>query len=166
MSKTRRRLEQTALENWAAVDDVLREIGEIDLQIESMEAELTRQVARLKEDLAFRARPMAERKAMLERLVKEFTEAHREGLDGKKTKELNFGKLGFRLSTRVVIKSVKSVLAALRAKGMTDCISVKESVDKEALKKYDEAAIESVGASLKKEDVFWYEVNRDRLREV
>ena len=55
---------------------------------------------------------------------------------------------------------------ALKAKGMEDCIKVSESVSKEALKKYDEASVEAVGAKIKTDDVFWYEVNRDKLQEV
>lgn len=166
VAAARRRLEGTALANWAEVDDTLREIGRIDLEIEAMEAEYNRKITDLKQELAARALPLQERKAFLERLVKEFVETHREGLDGKKSRELNFGRVGFRQSTRLILRNVEAVIAALKARGMTDCIVVKEDVSREALKRYDPATIEAVGAKLKTDDVFWYEINRDRLREV
>lgn len=162
----RRRLEDTALKSWAEVDDTLREIGRIDLEIESMEAEYNRKITDLKEELANQAQPLQERKAFLERLVKEFAETHKDGLDGKKSRELNFGRIGFRQSTKVILRNVKAIIAALKARGMTDCIVIKEEVSKDTLKKYDPATVEAVGAKIKTEDVFWYEVNRDKLVEV
>lgn len=162
----RRRLENTALGGWSEVDDTLREIGRIELEIEGMEAEYNRQITDLKEELATKALPLQERKAFLERLVKEFAESHKDGLDGKKSRELNFGRLGFRQSTKVIIRNAKAILAALKAKGMTDCIVIKEDISKDALKKYDPATVEAVGAKVKTDDVFWYEINRDKLVEV
>lgn len=162
----RRRLEDTALKIWTEVDDTLREIGRIDLEIESMEAEYNRKITDLKEELANQAQPLQERKAFLERLVKEFAESHKDGLDGKKSRELNFGRIGFRQSTKVILRNVKAIIAALKARGMTDCIVIKEEVSKDTLKKYDPATVEAVGAKIKTEDVFWYEVNRDKLVEV
>jgi phage host-nuclease inhibitor protein Gam len=156
----RRRLEDTALKSWAEVDDTLREIGRIDLEIESMEAEYNRKITDLKEELANQAQPLQER------LVKEFAETHKDGLDGKKSRELNFGRIGFRQSTKVILRNVKAIIAALKARGMTDCIVIKEEVSKDTLKKYDPATVEAVGAKIKTEDVFWYEVNRDKLVEV
>lgn len=161
----RRRLEDTAIKSWTEVGDVLREIGQIDLEIEGMEAEYNRKITGLKEELANQAQPLQERKAFLERLVKEYAESHKDGLDGK-SRELNFGRIGFRQSTKVILRNVKAIIAALKAKGMTDCIIIKEEVSKDALKKYDPATVEAVGAKIKTEDVFWYEIKRDKLVEV
>jgi len=169
MAKTttaRRRLENTALSSWSDVDETLKEIGRLDLELEGMEAEYNRKITNLKEELANQAQPIQERKAFLERLVKEFAESHKDGLDGKKSRELNFGRIGFRQSTKVILRNVKAIIAALKARGMTDCIVQKEEVSKDTLKKYDPATIEAVGAKLKTDDVFWYEVNRDKLVEV
>ena len=44
---------------------------------------------------------------------------------------------------------------------MEDCIIVKETVNKDVLKTYDEKDIIKVGASLKKEDTFWYETRKE-----
>lgn len=162
----RRRLESPALKSWTEVDETLMDIGRIDIEVEAMEAEYNRQVTDLKEALAKQAKPLQERKAFLERLVKEFAESHKDGLDGKKSRELNFGRIGFRQSSKIVLRNVKAILAAIKAKGMTDCIVIKEEISKDALKKYDPATIEAVGAKLSIEDVFWYEVERDRLAEV
>lgn len=162
----RRRLEDTALGNWEDVDNTLREVGRIDTLINLMEAEYNNKVTDIKEELAIKAKSLQERKEFLERLIKEYAEAHKDGLDGKKSKELNFGRCGFRQSTKIILRNTKAIIAALKAKGMNDCIVIKEQISKEVLKKYGEATAEAVGAKIKKDDVFWYEVNRDKLAEV
>ncbi|SHJ59725.1 host-nuclease inhibitor Gam family protein [Desulfofundulus thermosubterraneus] len=165
----RKRMEEEkirSLKDWVEVDDALKEIGRLTLEIEGLEARYNEKMMAMKEELAGLARPLMERREYLELLVKDFAERHREDMDGRKSKVLNFGRLGFRQSTKVILRNVKAILAALKAKGMTDCIIVKEEVSKDELKKYDPTVIESVGARLKVEDVFWYEVNRDKLAEV
>ena len=44
---------------------------------------------------------------------------------------------------------------------MDDCIQVEEKVNKDVLRTYEEKEIIAVGASLKKEDTFWYETKKD-----
>lgn len=158
--------DQPALRTWEDVDNTLREIGLIDIDIEAMEAEFNRKVTDLKEQLARKAKPLQDRKELLSLRIKEFVEARRPELEPKKSRELNFGQVGFRQSTSIVLRNVKAIIAALKAKGMTDCIVVKEEVSKEALKKYDDQVLESVGAKRKVEDVFWFEVKRDALQRV
>ena len=78
---------------------------------------------------------------------------------------LSFGKTGYRLSTKVIIKKVANTISALKKLGMTDCITTKESVNKDMLRTYPEEKLFEVGASLKKEDTFWYETDRDKLKD-
>ena len=85
-------------------------------------------------------------------------------LDGK-TKSLTFGSLGFRKSTSIIVKKAKAVLVALRAYGMDDCINVKETVNKEALRQYSDDKIAAVGCVKKVDDVFWYEPDYEKLEQ-
>lgn len=159
------RLEEPALSSWAEVDQALREIREIDDTLAAYQAEHDRARDRLVAEYEAKAKPLLDRKGYLERSIKEFAEAHKQEMDGK-TKFLNFGRVGFRQSTRIVLRNAKAILAALKAKGMHDCIVVKEEISKKALDKYDDAVLAEVGAVRKVEDVFWYEVARDEIRQV
>ena len=99
----------------------------------------------------------------MELQLKEFTVLNKADLKGK-TKEMPFGRVGFRLSTKLVLpKVVETVINSLKKYGMADCVVVKETVNKEILKTYDEATILAVGASLKKEDTFWYETKQEKI---
>jgi phage host-nuclease inhibitor protein Gam len=163
-------MEGTALRSWDDVNLNLKEIGECELAVEAIEAELTEKIHDLKLDAEMRAKPHKDRVKKLEVEIKEFTEAHRDELGKKKTMFLNFGKLGFRKSTKIQLPRAAAKLAEiikkLKARGMTDCIvQAPEKVDKEALKKYPPAEILKVGAGVDVDDVFWYEWDRERLRD-
>ena len=79
---------------------------------------------------------------------------------------LNHGSVGFRQSTKVVLSKVEQILEKLKKFKMDDCINVKETVNKDVLRKYPADDILKVGGSLKVEDVFWYETDREELEDV
>lgn len=166
MARTRIK-NQPTLKSWAEVDAALREIAEKELMIEEIEGEMNKQINGIKISSELEGKPHQDRIAKLCQDVKDFVTEHKDELDSK-TKILNFGKTGFRLSTSVSIPRAKDKVAAiiksLKIRKMMDCIIVEEKVNKEALKKYSEDDIIKVGAKLKKEDVFWYETARERLK--
>ncbi len=167
MNKTSTRVrmpdEGPRLASWDDVDLCLKEICEYELAIERQEADLTQKISDLKFEAEEAAKPYYKRIEDLAADVKEFTEVNRIEMKGK-TKELNFGKLGYRKSTKIVIRSAVKVLDALKKRKMQDCINVKESVNKEVLAKYDDDTILEVGAMKKIDDIFWYETDRERLK--
>jgi phage host-nuclease inhibitor protein Gam len=166
MARTRIK-NQPVLKSWAEVDAALREIAERELMIEEIEGEMNKQINGIKISSELEAKPHQDRISKLGNDIKEFVTEHKDEIDGK-TKILNFGKTGFRLSTSISIPRAKDKVAAiiksLKIRKMTDCIIVEEKVNKEVLKKYSEDDIIKVGAKLKKEDVFWYETAREKLK--
>lgn len=157
-------MEGTTLRSWDDVNLNLKEIGECELAIEQIEADMNAKIQDLKLDAELRAKQHQDRIKRLAQEIKEFVEANRDDLKGK-TRTLNFGACGFRRSTKIILKNVQAVIKALKARGMTDCIIVKETVAKDNLKDYPDDVIAAVGASKKVEDVFWYEVNREKLQD-
>ena len=166
MARTRIK-NQPVLKNWAEVDAVLREIAEKEILIEEIEGEMNKQINGIKISSGLEAKPHQDRIAKLGQDIKEFVTEHKEEIDGK-TKQLNFGSTGFRLSTSAVIprakEKVEAIIKSLKIRKMTDCINVVETVNKDVLKKYSEDEIIKIGAKLKKEDVFWYETAREKLK--
>lgn len=160
----RKRLENS-IKDWAGVDAALLSIGQIDREIEGHEAELQKAIEDRKEYTILRVNPLQDRKAALEMQIQAFCEGHRDEMGNKKSRELNFGKVSFRLSTKILIRGVKSCLDALKSLNLLDYIRVKESPDKEKMKDLDDAVLAQVGAKRRSEDVFGYEVNRERVKE-
>lgn len=108
--------------------------------------------------------PYSEKAKVQQQLIREFVKAQKKELDGK-TKQLNHGKTGFRASTSCEIPQgmEPDIIKALRKRDMLECIVVKESVLREALKQYPEDVIKQVGARLKKSNTFFCEAAHQDL---
>ena len=157
----RKRMEDPVLRDWNEVDSALKAIAEAENQIAILESSMNIQINALKEGFAEKAEPYKEAIKKYEVMIKEYVSENKGDLSGK-SKELNFGKVGFRFSTKVSLpKKLDKLIQTLRKHGMEDCITVKETVNKDVLKTYDEKDIIKVGATLKKEDTFWYETKKE-----
>lgn len=164
MAVNRKRIRDiSVLKNWEDVDLTLKEIAENELELESLTTSMNQTIQDIKLEAELRAKPLQDRIEVLGMYVKDFVDEHKVELDGK-TKQLNFGRTGFRMSTSLVLKKAETILANIKQHKMLDCITTKETINKEVLKKYKEEDIIKVGGSLKKEDVFWYETEREKLQ--
>ena len=167
----RKRVEDTvpALESWDDVNQALATIADNQRTVENFEAEMQNKIDEAKAEAEARSRVFIEATKRLERQIKEFAEAHRDDMDGKKTKTLNFGAVGFLQvhEDQAAEGPPPSWLRSsrlLRSKGMDDCVKTPApSVDKDALRKYPTQDIVAVGASIEVDDVFWYEPDREKL---
>jgi len=151
------------LKSWDELDLALKEIAECQLAVEAIDNKKKQKFLAITQEAKDKAQPYEDRVKELARHLKEFVTAHRDELDGK-TKQLHFGKTGFRLSTRLILGDEDAVKAALRSLGMSDCIVVSETINKEVLKSYGEAEISRAGCTLQTVDTFWYETEPDKLR--
>lgn len=152
------------LKSWDEVDETLHEIAEAEMEIEKITTDMNVKIHDLKQKVDQKSKAAQEKIKTLEVQVKQFVEEHREDLKGK-TMSLNHGQVGFRFSTKVITSKVEKIIEKLKKFGMNDCINVKETINKEVLRKYEEEDILKVGASLKKEDTFWYETTRDVIED-
>ncbi|MEW6670200.1 MAG: host-nuclease inhibitor Gam family protein [Thermodesulfobacteriota bacterium] len=162
----RKRIEGTRLESWNQVDDCLRQIGVIDRKVGLMEAAANEDIDKIKARSKALAAPLLEKKAGLELAVKEFCEANRSEFAKVKTRVLTFGSVGFRQSTRIIVKRVADTLQALKDLGLSSCIRIKEELDKEAMKNLSTETLAEVGAGLKTQNAFGYEINQERIKEI
>lgn len=153
----------TQLRSWEEVNEHLRAIGEIELEVEAINAELTRRVNELKAQADEQAQPLLARKKRLEGEVEEFVRARVGELSGK-SRQLTFGKVGFRTVSSLVLRNVNRMIEALKARGMLECISLKETVNKTALERYSDETLQAVGARRVSKEQFYIEVDRERIQ--
>lgn len=59
---------------------------------------------------------------------------------------MTFGQLGFRQSTSIIVRKAAAVIKALKENGLTGCINIRESVNKDELRKQTDDVISAVGA--------------------
>ena len=162
----RKRITGTTLESWQEVDRCLAEIGRIDRELGLLEVAQQEGIDQIKADTKFAAEPLQNKKLGLEVAIKAFAESNRAEFVKVKTRELTFGTVGFRLSTSVVIKRIGDTVQALKDLGLKDCLLVKETPNKDAMRALPLETLHAVGAALKKEDAFGYEIKREMLAEV
>lgn len=164
----RKRIEEApAITTWEQANDALREIAQEQIEISDIEGAMQTQIIGIKKIAEQESKPHNDRIAKLEHDLKDFTETHRSDLGKAKTKVLNFGEIGYRLSTSVSLptakEKVEEIIRRLKARRMDECIIVKESISKDALKKYGEDTVNAVGATWKQKDVWGYDVYADKL---
>lgn len=159
----RKRFAEPALKTWDEVELNLKEIGEIDLALQTVEGAMNQKISDIKLEADLAAKPLQDRKEKLAHEIKDFVETHRHEIDGK-SRRLNFGQVGFRQSTSIIISKVTAVIEALKARNMHDCINIKETINKDVLRTYPDETIAAVGARKKVEDVFWLEPDYEKLR--
>lgn len=168
---TRKRFEDkdkdNVLNSWDDVDLILKEIAINHIEVQRIESDMNEEINNLKETYNTKAVIHKDRIKELELSIKKFVSKNKTSIVGK-TKNLNFGSTGFRASTSISLPRAKDkkevIIKHLKKESMLDCINVEESINKEALKKYDEDTIIRVGAKLKKSDTFWYELNLDKIK--
>lgn len=163
----KRIIEAPVIKSWEEADAALREIAENQIAIQDIESEMQRQIIGAKKIADQDSKPHADRIKNLERDLKEFVEDHRDELGKAKTKALNFGEVGYRLSTSISLPKAKEkledIIRKLKARGMKDCIITKEEISKDNLKKYGEDTVNAVGATWKQKDAFGYDVYLHKL---
>lgn len=163
----KRIIEAPALKSWEDVDAALREIAENQIALQDIESEMQRQIIGANKVAEQDSKPHADRISKLERDIKEFVEDHRDELGKAKTKPLNYGSVGFRLSTSVFLPKSKDklneIIRKIKARKLKDCIVTEEKISKEGLKKLGESVVVAVGAKWSQKDIFGYDVYIEKL---
>jgi len=150
------------IRNWDDVNQALKEICECEIATSAITAELNTAVNIAQEKADKLSAPHKKCIDALKNVVQVFVEDAKEDMQGK-TKALNFGKVGFRESSSISIpddkEEQKAIIKALQKRKMIECINIKETISKTALKKYPDDVLAKVGISREVEDTFFLETN-------
>lgn len=161
----RKRVTEPQLKSWEDVDACLKVMSDAENRLSVITAEMNAAIAQAKKEAEERAAQFKETIKQNEGKIKEFTTIRKEDLKGK-SKQLTFGTVGFRQSTKLLLPSdTAEVILKLRENGMADCINVKETINKDTVKSYPEEDILRIGGYLQRSDTFWYETDKDTLAE-
>lgn len=156
------------LKSWKDVDETLRQIAECERVKADLENNMNAEIAEITKTYAEMAAPVQEKIDHYSADICQYVTENRGDLKGK-TKKLNFGSTGFRISTKLKYnKGVKSadVIAALERLGLKDCIKSTKTVIADNLKKKPRKVLVNVGAYLKETDGFWYETKSEVIQPV
>jgi phage host-nuclease inhibitor protein Gam len=150
------------LETLEDVDSVLRELGLLEREIETIDAEAQKRIGELKAAAAKQGEPMRKKIAELSAKVGAFAEYNKADLfKDRKSVELTFGVFGFRKSTSISVK--KTTVGLLEKLGLLQYLRVEKQPDKEALKDMNDDSLAQVDAVRKIKDEFFCEPNREEV---
>lgn len=159
----RTRFNDCMLQGWDEVDQHLEQLVDVERQVAELEAQANEQIDQIKRSLAEHAEPLLATKQKLQMEVEQYLVANKGEFKAVRSRELNFGVVGFRLSSKIAFAAkakVATVLDLLRKQGLTGCIITKEQPDKKALAKLDDETLAKVACKRTVEDTPWIELKR------
>lgn len=154
-----------ALANWQEADAAVRQLGVLQLQREGIEARLTEEITQRKDEAKRRCDQIDLEIKNLGVALQGFVTAHRGEFAPAQGRVLEFGMVGFRKSTSIAIKDMAEALKRAKDRGLTWIISVKESVNKDAMANLNDCELYQLGAERKTVERFFVEPDRARVQE-
>jgi phage host-nuclease inhibitor protein Gam len=147
----------------------LAEMAELDLTMELHTVEMNEAINAAKASAKAACAPLETRRKELEQALASYAELNKATLfKARKSLDLGFGVLGFRLSTcvKTVSKATtwEMVLQKLKDFGFAEAIRIQESVDKDVLRTYPDERLATVGVKREVTDVFFIEINKEAVR--
>ncbi|GAB6035852.1 host-nuclease inhibitor Gam family protein [Fundidesulfovibrio butyratiphilus] len=158
-------------------DKALARLAEIRRIVDAETLRLNETVDKLKAHVAeVTAAPLAEASA-IEAALASYAETKKDTLFSKlRSQALTFGVIGFRRSSEVkpkskntwggVLERIKSLVTDADADPFRAAIRVKQDVNRDVLKDWPEERLEAVGARIVTKDTFYYELEKQEIKEV
>lgn len=157
------------INSWNDVDTAIKKIGELNIAITHIEGEATLKTNAIKEEAKAQAQPLNDELESLTKLVEAYCECNKAEFAKKRSKELVFGVVAYRLVTSVSIPRAAAKLEALiksiKAFGLNCCLKTVEMVDKEALAELQDGDLVKLGLKRSVRDSFRIEPNIEKIRE-
>ncbi|MDY0187815.1 MAG: host-nuclease inhibitor Gam family protein [Syntrophus sp. (in: bacteria)] len=147
-------------------DAMLAEIAQVTRDLEGMKAEAEARLEKLRNECQERMAPIAARLDELDKNLKKFAKKRSKAIFGEREAgyigslrvDLPHGALIFSAEMRV--KKARKVLDAMKELGIKDGIKVVETVDWDALEKWSDERLITVGTERKRKEEYVYEVKR------
>lgn len=144
---------------------MIERMGRLDMEIAALELDAASELYDIINRYKDRVGRLKSERAAMEESVKGFCEERKAEFAKKRSRQLNFGRIAFRVSEKLRVPKGKEpvVVATLRALGLSECIHVKETLDLNAMKKLDDSELARCGVIREKSDHFRIEPNLDAV---
>lgn len=156
-----------AIQDYESVDKALKRLCELEVKITHIEGEVTLACNKIKEEYKPQVESLNNEANFIRAEIESFCESHKADFADKRSKELVFGTIGYRLSKSVSLPRVKSkvesLIAAIKSFGLRDCLIYEEKPNKEALAELDEGSLVKLGLKRVVKDNFRIEPKIEAL---
>lgn len=150
------------IENLDQANTLLKEIGLLEKELESIDSEAHKQIAEIKDEAAKKGKGIRDRIASNSAVLGAYAQYNRSELfKDRKSIQLSFGSIGYRKSTSINTK--KTTIELLKKLKLEKYIRIKEEVDKEAMAELDDDTLAQVDAVRKIKDDFFCEADKEEI---
>lgn len=155
------------ISNFDDVDAALKELCECEVALSKLEGEVTLKCNEIKERYKEKTEPLVNQSAFIRQEIENFCEANKAEFAEKRSKELVFGTIGYRLSKSVSLPRVKAkvegLIKAIKSYGFKDCITYTEKPNGEALAELNDGDLVKLGLKRVVKDNFRIEPKLENL---
>ena len=154
--------------SWEEIDQLGRRLVELEVKKNDIEGNYNLSISSIKEQQASTLAPITNERKAIEGAIEAFCEAHKADFAKKRSRELNFVTVGYRIAKSVSLPRVKekltALLRAIKSHGYGDtCIAFEEKPDKEALAELPDEALVKLGIKRVIKDSFRIEPRLESL---
>lgn len=153
------------ISDWDQVDAALRRMGEIDIAVEKIQGDMTLKINEIKAQAETKAEGLKKERKDHEDAITAFCEIHKDEFAKKRSRELTFGVIAYKVVTKIVIRSKKACVAAMEALGLSQYLRIEKEPDKELMLNLDDQTLAKVGATKKTEDKLRIEPAIEKIKE-
>lgn len=154
--------------DFIAVDNELKRLCEILVNIAEIEGQVSLACNAIKEQYAERIQELNNEANFIKQEIENFCNANKAAFVDKRSKELVFGTIGYRVSKSVSLPrnkdKIESLCESIKKFGFKDCISYEEKPNKEALCELDDIALVKLGLKRVVKDNFRIEPKLESLQ--
>ncbi len=176
------RLQDSRIECWAEADAALAELGQLERRLEGIEQRRSAEVAQAEQRATEERQRLEAERARLAGALEGFCrrrgpELRRLNGHTRRSRRLLFGRVGYRASQAVVVRSETSALRALAGWGAgQQFLRTRTELDREALRRFLtgrqskeipgrslEGRLRRAGIELERRDIWFYEVDGEAV---
>ncbi len=176
------RQEHSGIECWAEADAALAELGRLERTLEGIERRRTAEMAQAEQRAAEESQRLEAERERLAGALEGFcrrrgAELRRLNGHGRRSRRLLFGRVGYRASQAVVVRSETSALRALAGWGAgQQFLRTRTELDRETLRRFLagrqakavpgrslEGRLRRAGIELERRDIWFYEVDDEAV---
>lgn len=152
------------INDFDGANQVLGEIGRLQIELKKIDGEAESKINTIKDDAAKSGKKYRDKIEILELSLVAFGDNHKKEIcaNGKRSVDLAFGIIGFRVSTKISVTKDKTILL-LKSLFAGKGIRIKESEDKEELAKWSDKDLASIAAKRTTEDTFFSDINEEAV---
>lgn len=150
------------------IDSDLKRLCELEVAMANIDGEITLQINAIKEQYKMQIEALQNEANFIRQEIENYCESNKHEFANKRSKELVFGTIGYRVSKSVSLPrnkdKMQSLLASIKKFGLQECIVYEEKPNKEALVELDDTSLVKLGLKRIVKDNFRIEPKIESLQ--